>query len=79
MQVYHAYYKPLEFYLPGTDSGECYIKVRGSTRGRGGGGGGVHTRCSCLTLVAFLFAAEFESAYFIAAEFHTDTVVEPCK
>ena len=28
LQVYHAFYKPLEFYLPGTDSSECYIKVR---------------------------------------------------
>eukprot|EP00731_Ephydatia_muelleri_P011899 Em0006g793a len=27
IEVYHAYYKPLEFYLPGTDSGECYIKL----------------------------------------------------
>ena len=32
--------------------------------GGGGGGGGVHTRCSCLTLVAFLFAAEFESVFY---------------
>jgi len=26
-QVYHAYYKPLEYYLPGRDASECYIKV----------------------------------------------------
>ena len=27
MQVYHAYYKPLEFYLPDRDATHCYIKV----------------------------------------------------
>lgn len=29
IQVYHAYYKPLEFYLPDRDAAHCYIKVGG--------------------------------------------------
>ena len=27
VQVYHAFYKPLEFYLPDRDASQCYIKV----------------------------------------------------
>ena len=27
IQVYHAYYKPLEYYLPERDASECYIKM----------------------------------------------------
>ena len=27
LQVYHAFYKPLEFYLPNRDASNCYIKV----------------------------------------------------
>ncbi len=27
VDVYHAFYRPLEYYLPQRDSGQCYIKV----------------------------------------------------
>lgn len=27
LEIYHAFYKPLEFTLPGRDAAECYIKV----------------------------------------------------
>lgn len=27
VEIYHAYYKPLEYYLPKRDSSQCYIKV----------------------------------------------------
>ena len=29
LQVYHAFYKPLEYYLPERDAQHCYIKVGG--------------------------------------------------
>lgn len=27
LQVYHAFYHPLEFYLPGREMGRCYVKL----------------------------------------------------
>ncbi|XP_015265602.1 PREDICTED: thioredoxin reductase 2, mitochondrial isoform X2 [Gekko japonicus] len=27
VEVYHAFYKPLEFYVPGRDAAQCYIKM----------------------------------------------------
>ena len=27
LQVYHAFYHPLEFYLPGREMGSCYVKL----------------------------------------------------
>jgi thioredoxin reductase (NADPH) len=27
IEVYHAFYKPLEYYLPQRDTGHCYIKM----------------------------------------------------
>ena len=27
VEVYHAFYRPLEYYLPHRDSSQCYIKV----------------------------------------------------
>lgn len=29
VEVYHSFYKPLEYYLPGRDASHCYIKVPG--------------------------------------------------
>ena len=26
-QVYHAFYRPLEYYLPARETGSCYVKL----------------------------------------------------